>query len=166
MNANDLQLHKGNEYFILEESNLPWWRARDKNGWVHVRSPWALYPSALCLVDQSCLTLCDPMDCSPPGSSVHGDSPAKNTEVGCPPPGDLPNPEIEPRSPRLWADSLPSEPPEKPKNTGVDRLSLLQGGYPFSLLPDPGIELGSPALQVDSLPAELPGNPSNLLCCC
>ncbi|ERE65700.1 tyrosine-protein kinase BTK isoform 2 [Cricetulus griseus] len=32
MNANDLQLRKGEEYFILEESNLPWWRARDKNG--------------------------------------------------------------------------------------------------------------------------------------
>ena len=29
------------------------------------------------------LTLCDPMDCSPPGSSVHGDSPGKNTGVGC-----------------------------------------------------------------------------------
>ena len=25
-----------------------------------------------CLIAQSCLTLCDPMDCSPPGSSVHG----------------------------------------------------------------------------------------------
>ena len=32
---------------------------------------------------QSCQTLCDPMDCSLPGSSVHGDSPAKNTGVGC-----------------------------------------------------------------------------------
>ena len=32
---------------------------------------------------QSCLTLRDPMDCSPPGSSVHGDSPGKNTGVGC-----------------------------------------------------------------------------------
>ena len=37
----------------------------------------------LWLVTQSCLTLCDPMDCSPPGSSVHGDSPGKNTGVGC-----------------------------------------------------------------------------------
>ena len=36
----------------------------------------------LCLVAQSCLTLCDPMDCSLPGSSVHGDSPGKNTGVG------------------------------------------------------------------------------------
>ena len=32
---------------------------------------------------QSCLTFCNPMDCSPPGSSVHGDSPSKNTEVSC-----------------------------------------------------------------------------------
>ena len=31
----------------------------------------------------SCLTLSDPMGCSPPGSSVHGDSPGKNTGVGC-----------------------------------------------------------------------------------
>ena len=37
----------------------------------------------LCLVAQSCPTLCDPMDYSPPGSSVHGDSPGKNTGVGC-----------------------------------------------------------------------------------
>ena len=35
------------------------------------------------LVSQSCPTLCDPMDCSWPGSSVHGDSPGKNTGVGC-----------------------------------------------------------------------------------
>ena len=34
------------------------------------------------LVTQSCLTLCNPMDCSPPGSSVHGDFPGKNTGVG------------------------------------------------------------------------------------
>ena len=31
---------------------------------------------------QSCTTLCDPVDCSPPGSSVHGDSPGNNTGVG------------------------------------------------------------------------------------
>ena len=35
------------------------------------------------LVILSCPTLFDPMDCSPPGSSVHGDSPGKNTGVGC-----------------------------------------------------------------------------------
>ena len=36
----------------------------------------------------------------------------------CPPPGDLPNPGIEPRSPALQADSLLFEPPRKLKNTG------------------------------------------------
>ena len=35
------------------------------------------------LMVQSCPTLCDLMDCSPPGSSVHGDSPGKNTGVDC-----------------------------------------------------------------------------------
>ena len=44
-----------------------------------------------------------------------------------PSPGELPNPGIEPRSPALQADSLPSEPPGKPKNTVVGSLSLLQG---------------------------------------
>ena len=34
-------------------------------------------------ITQSCLTLCNPMGCSPPGSSVYGDSPGKNTGVGC-----------------------------------------------------------------------------------
>ena len=37
----------------------------------------------LCLVTQSCPTHCDPTDCSPPVSSVHGDSPGKNTGVCC-----------------------------------------------------------------------------------
>ena len=35
------------------------------------------------LVAQSCLTLCDPMDCSLSSSCVHGDSPGKNIGVGC-----------------------------------------------------------------------------------
>ena len=37
----------------------------------------------LCLVAQSCLTLCNPMDCSLPGSSLQRASPGKNTGVGC-----------------------------------------------------------------------------------
>ena len=43
-----------------------------------------------------------------------------------PSPGDLLNPGIKPRSPTLQVDSLPAEPPGKPKNTGVGSLSLLQ----------------------------------------
>ena len=38
-------------------------------------------PSLVCMLSlQSCLTLCDPMDCSPPGSSVHGISQARILE--------------------------------------------------------------------------------------
>ena len=44
--------------------------------------------------------------------------------VAFPFPGDRPNPGVESRSPALQVDSLPAEPPEKPTNTGVDRLSL------------------------------------------
>ena len=66
-----------------------------------------------------------------------------------PPPGDLPNPGIEPRSPALQADSLPAEPQGKPKNTGVGSLSLLQGIFPTQEL-----NPVSPALQADSLPTE------------
>ena len=60
------------------------------------------------LVTQSYLTLCDPMDCSPIGSSVHGILQAKILEWVAIPfrRGDLPDPGIEPRSPALQADSL------------------------------------------------------------
>ena len=44
--------------------------------------------------------------------------------------GDLPNPGIEPRCPTLQANSLPPEPPGKPKNTGVGNLSLLYQIFP------------------------------------
>ena len=47
------------------------------------------------------------------------------SELPWPPPGDLPNPGIEPRSPALQVDSLPVELPGKPKNIGVGMLSLL-----------------------------------------
>ena len=77
------------------------------------------------LVTQSCLTLCDPMDCSPPSPSVHGDSPGKNNGVGC----HVILQGIKPRSPALQVDSSPPEPPGKPKNTGVGSLSLLQGVF-------------------------------------
>ena len=47
----------------------------------------------------------------------------------CPPPKDLSNPWIQSRSPELQVDSLPSEPPGKPMNTGVGSLSFLQGNF-------------------------------------
>ena len=65
---------------------------------------------------QLCLTLCGPVDCSPPGSSVHGDSPGKNTGVGCHAllQEIFPGPGIEPGSPALQVDSLPAVLPGKP----------------------------------------------------
>ena len=63
----------------------------------------------------SCVQLfCDPMDCSSPGSSVHGFSRQEYwSGLPCPSPGELPNPGIEPGAPTLEVDSLLSEPPGK-----------------------------------------------------
>ncbi|KAB0378726.1 hypothetical protein FD755_010304, partial [Muntiacus reevesi] len=65
-----------------------------------------------------------------------------------------------PGSPALQADSLPAEPQGKPKNTGVDSLSLLQ-----QIFPTQELNLASFALQVESLPTELSGKPNTLEVC-
>jgi len=65
-------------------------------------------------VAQSCPTLCYPVDCSPPGSSIHGILQARIlSELPFPSPGYLLDPGIKPRCPTLQADVLTSEPPEK-----------------------------------------------------
>ena len=82
----------------------------------------------VCLVAQSCLTFCYPMDCSPPGSSVHGILQAPLSMgfsrqeywngLPFPSPGDLDDSGIKPASPvspALQADSLPTQPSGKPK---------------------------------------------------
>ena len=71
-------------------------------------------PLCVCLVAQSCLTLCDPMDCSLPGSSVGFSMQEYWSGLTCPSPGDLPDSGIEPQFPTLQGDSLPPEPPGKP----------------------------------------------------
>ena len=65
----------------------------------------------MCLVAQLCLTLGDPMDCSPPGFL------RQEYWSGLPfsSPGDLPNPGIKPRSLAFQADFLLAEPPGKPR---------------------------------------------------
>ena len=67
------------------------------------------YSTVLCLFAQLCLTLCDPMDCSP----LHEHSPGKNTGVGCHPllQGIFPTRgSSQPRSPSFQVDSSWSEP--------------------------------------------------------
>ena len=67
------------------------------------------------LVTQSSLTLCDLMDCGPTGSSAHGIVQARILAcVATPFSRGTSNPGIEPRSPALKADYLPSELPGKP----------------------------------------------------
>ena len=84
------------------------------------------------LLAQSCLTLHDTVDCSPPGSSVHGILQARILEwVAIPSSRDLPNTGVKPRSPTLQADSLPSEPP--PWLTPDLRRKLIQPTLNFVL---------------------------------
>ena len=66
-------------------------------------------------IAQSCPTLCNPVDCSPPGSSVQGILQARILEwVAISFSRGLPDPWVELRSPTLKADALTSEPPGKP----------------------------------------------------
>ena len=62
-------------------------------------------------VAQSCPTLCDPMDCSLSGSSIHGIFQARVLEwIAI----SFSRKELNPGSPALQADALPSEPPGQP----------------------------------------------------
>ena len=73
----------------------------------------------------------------------------------CPSPGDLPNPGIKPRSPALQTDSLLFKLLGKPKNTGVNKLSLLQGIFRARN------STGVSCIAGDSLPAEILRKPQS-----
>ena len=83
----------------------------------------------VCSVTQLCPNLCDPVDCSPPGSSVHGISQARILDgLPCPPPGDLPSPETEPTTPApsaLAGGCFTTGDPGKPPNGSVCFLPSL-----------------------------------------
>ena len=70
-----------------------------------------------------CPTICDPMDCNPPGSSVHGIFQARILDwVAISFSRDLPNRGIEPGYPALQADALPSEPSRPSFNPWVGKI--------------------------------------------
>ena len=79
----------------------------------------------VCSVAQLCPTLCDPMDCSPPGSSVHGSSQQEHWS-GLPflPPGGPPDPGIETTSPTLAGRFFTTEPPGKPSATPLFQVLI------------------------------------------
>ena len=77
----------------------------------------------MCSVAQSGLIVYDPMDWSPPGSSLHGTLQAEILDgLPFPPPGDLPGPGTEPRSPTplaLTGRFFTTEPAGEPKEKGI-----------------------------------------------
>ena len=115
---------------VLGMQSLNYWNAREVLKYISIllKSTW----SGVCVLSHSVMS-----------SSLwpHGLQPARLlcswgfsrqeywSGLPCPPPGDLPNPGIEPRSPALQADSWPSELPGRSKNTRVGSLSLLQGNF-------------------------------------
>ena len=105
------------------------------------------------LVAQSCPTLCDPMACSPPGSSVLGDSPGKNTGVGfhallCGSSQARDQTQISHVAGEFFTVQVTKEVHEYWSGSSIPSPGDL---------PDPGIKPRFPALQADSLPAELSG---------
>ena len=98
--------------------------------------------------------LCNPMD-----YTLHGILQARILKwVAFPSPGNLPKPRIEPRSPTLQADSLPTEPPGKPKSTRVGSLSLL-----WRIFPTNELSWGLLHCRQIFLPTELSGKPSQCI---
>ena len=101
---------------------------------------------------ESCLTLCDLINCSPAGSSVHGILQARILEwVAISISRDLPNPGIKPGSPALQADALFSEPAGKPYNptdvgnlisgsSAIAKTSLNIRNFMVHILLRPGLE--------------------------
>ena len=109
----------------LQEINLPcfedWSRGQDAvpSDCMHAQSI------------QSCLTLCDPVDCSPPGSFVHGILQARILEwvAISSSRGDLPDLGVKPESPALAGGFFTTEPPEKSSEiaeSGPTETSLRQ----------------------------------------
>ena len=114
----------------------------------------------VCVHTQSCLTLFDPMDCSPPDSSGHEDSSGQNTGVGS---HSLLQGIFSAQ--RLKTGRLHCRQILYHVNHKRSPIILEWVAYPFSRMENlnPGIEPVSPVLQVNYLSAELPGKPLWLL---
>ena len=114
---------------LLAQENLTLhWRSRQCHQYlgviVNLSPSWVSEWKSLSCVQLSC----DTTQLCPHGLYSPWNSPGQKTGVGSffLLQGIFPTLGSEPRSPALQVDSLPAEPPGKPKNTGVDSLSLLQ----------------------------------------
>ena len=97
--------------------------------------------SKVCLVTQSCLTLCDPMDCSPPGFSVQGILQARILKWVT-----TPSPRGSNLGSNLQEDSLLSEPAGKPKEDKVQSIKGMFPKCPWELLMALGCQCRAPGL--------------------
>ena len=144
------------QYFNNILKTVEVWRQAQREGFQPGKASWIFFPgdfiwwwmfhasgsglqcsSSVCLVP--CVHACWVTSVVSNSLQPHGLQPARLlcswgfsrqeycSGLPCPPPGDLPNLGIKPRSPALQAVSLLSEPPGKSKNTGVGSPSLLQG---------------------------------------
>ena len=81
------------------EANSGWGHRSTLYKWTIFEPLWKHVMSLCAKLPQLCPSLCDSMNCSLPGSSVRGILQARILEwITCPPPGDLPNPGVEPTS--------------------------------------------------------------------
>ena len=111
-NANHLYKFSGTYFFHLWKENHQTMKAKLSDIIMEINNYWML---ACVLVTQSCLTLCDPLNCSPKAPLVMGFSRQEYWSGSpFPSPGDLPNSGIKSRCPTLQADSLPCDIPGKP----------------------------------------------------
>ena len=109
---------------------------------------------------QSCLTLCNPMGCSLPGSSVHGILLQEYwSGLPCPPPGST----IFVVVVKVTQSCLTLFNPKDYTVHGILQSRILEWvAFPFpGDLPNPGIKPRAPALQADALPAEPQGKTKN-----
>ena len=120
---------------LTEGERKPANQKAPKDGAVHTQewNCWAVFSCVqltVCFIAQSCPTLCDPVHVAPQLPLSIGILQARLLEwVSMPSSMVSSQPGIESRFPTLQADSLPSVPPEKPKNARVGSLSLLQGDF-------------------------------------
>ena len=88
----------------------------------------------LMLSHSLCPTLCDPMNCNPPGSSVHGISQARVLDgLPFPSPGDFPDPGVKPTSPALTGRFFTTESLGKPKYT-LSYIKFIKGMIHFTMV--------------------------------
>ena len=103
------------------------------------------------LVAQLCPMLCDPRDCSPPGSSVQGVLQARILEwLPFPSPGDLPRPGIKCTSPALTGRFFTTEPPGKPQIYAAAAAAVLLQSCPTLCDPIDGSPPGCTIYRVNN----------------